>query len=175
MPELSEQSEVPQPPDWSQEIRQYLPMGLRLATRFCGDATMAEDLLQDALLKAARSRHRFAGQCSPSTWLNRIVINVCRDWLRSRKRAQPSAIPWDESMASVEDVSRVEARETRERLWHAVQTLPERQRDVIVLSVWQQMSTEEVAEALEISVQNVYSNLSAARQQLQSRLKNEST
>ena len=60
-------------------IVEAIPAMLRFATRLCGNTTDAEDIMQDALLRAARNWRSFRGDAKISTWLFRIVINVFRD------------------------------------------------------------------------------------------------
>lgn len=168
MSHRTETSETPQEPNWSEEVRRYLPAGLKLAVRLCGEPQMAEDLLQEALLRVARHRHQFRGDCAPATWIGRILINVCRDWQRRRVRQQASTpLLEGQDVAPLVPIP-MEVQEQQDRLRRMVQQLPQRQQEVFVLRIWQEMSPDEIAETLEISVQNVYANLSAARKQLQS-------
>lgn len=162
--------------DWGHEIRQYLPGAVRLAVRLSGDASVAEDLVQDALLKIARARESFRGDCQVQTWMTRILINVARDWKRSDSRQPTTESLQDNELPGHLNVSAVapkaiEQQETTTKIWQAISELPDRQREVVTLAVWQEMPSQQIAETLEISLQNVYSNLSAAKQQLRNRLK----
>lgn len=160
--------------DWDAEVRDFLERGFHLALRFCNDAVLAEDLLQEAMLRIARNRHQFRRQCSVATWMTRVVINVCRDWRRNQNRQLPRQVDWDESQLPVEPQNVLDVQEQQRRIRRLVDRLPDRQREVLVLTVWQQLSAEEVAECLQITKQNVYSNLSVARTQLQKWLASES-
>src|SRR5262245_11293803 len=60
-------------------IVDHITAALRFATRLCGDVHEAEDIVQDALLRATRFRDSFRAESKFSTWLFRIVINVFRD------------------------------------------------------------------------------------------------
>src|SRR5579872_7357284 len=59
---------------------------LRSATLLCGNETNAQDLVQDTLVEAFRSIHRFRGQASLYTWLHSILLNLTRHYLRKTKR-----------------------------------------------------------------------------------------
>src|SRR5262245_7253935 len=61
-------------------VVEHIPAALRLAIRICGDAHGAEDVVQEALLRAAKGHRSFRGEAKFSTWLFRIVINAARDW-----------------------------------------------------------------------------------------------
>lgn len=170
----SGQSDFASETDWDAEISSFLSRGFHLALRYCSDAVLAEDLLQEAMLRIARSRHRFRGQCTAATWMTRIVINVCRDWRRTQSRQLHRQVEWDEDQVSVPPQDVMDLQEQQLRLRRLVDRLPDRQREVLILTVWQQLSTEEVAECLQVTKQNVYANLSVARAQLQKWLECES-
>ena len=162
MPDLSH------PTDWNELFRQQIPNALRLAVRLTGNVHDAEDILQESLLRAARSRDSFRGDCPVHIWINRIVVNVFRTWI-ARRRTTESLIddpPQDHQPVEGldEDMKRAEV------VARHVSRLPERQREVLVFCVYENMTAAEVAEILGVSVQNVYSTLSAAKRQLKESL-----
>ena len=59
---------------------------LRSACLLCGDATEAQDLVQETFVQALKSAHRFRGDSAVYTWLHGILLNVCRRHLRKQKR-----------------------------------------------------------------------------------------
>ena len=162
--------------EWRDQVPSLIPAALRLATRLCGDSELAEDAVQDSLIKLARYGTAFKGQAELSTYFARIVINVCNDLLRQRQRHNEVMLDGDVAVDS--ELSRpevvTEQAEQVLRIRQAVERLPERQRNVLVLAVWEQRTTDEIARLLEITVQNVYSTLAAARKQLRHLLKEES-
>ncbi|GEM_PF-1576706 len=163
-----------QPPiDWAVVVRHFLPQGLRLAIRYCGDIASAEDALQDALLKIVRSKDSFRHESSLQTWLSRIVINSCRDWLAKHRRNQPSQLNLLDDLlesALLGPGQKMQSQEAVIQIRQAVEQLPDRQREVLVLSVWEQLETSQIAEVLEMSHQNVYATLSVARKNLRNAL-----
>jgi RNA polymerase sigma-70 factor (ECF subfamily) len=141
-----------------------IPSLLRFAIRLCGDPDAAEDLVQEALLRAARTFGTFRGRSTIATWLTRIVINVFRDHVEARRPVcQPEVHPGDLSS----DPSRqAQSREFAELVAQCVSRLPPRQREVLVLIAYESFSTRDAAEMLQISEQNVRTNLHLAREKL---------
>ncbi|MEZ6041715.1 MAG: RNA polymerase sigma factor [Planctomycetaceae bacterium] len=158
--------ESDQPIDWEMLFRQHIPDVLKLATRLTGNLHDAEDVAQEALLRAARSRSTFRGDSTFRTWLNRIVVNVFRTWMRNRRTAGPLE---EETIDPLKNTDAEQA-ETAELVAQHVSNLPERQREVLVLCIYENMSAAEVAEALGLTVQNVYSTLNVARNRLKQSL-----
>jgi RNA polymerase sigma-70 factor (ECF subfamily) len=150
----------------------HLPAALRFATRLVGDPDTAEDLVQEALVRVVRSWSGFRGEAAFRTWLFRIVINVFRDSLRRSSRADESLPGADDVVdARLDDPAQAAATaELGQRVAHEVSRLPPRQREVLVLSAYEGLSTAEIAAVLEISEANVHSTLFAARARLKTRL-----
>jgi RNA polymerase sigma-70 factor (ECF subfamily) len=149
-------------------VVEHLPGALRFAVKLTGDRESAEDVVQDALVRAARGWPAFRGEATFRTWFSRIVINAFRDRLR-----QPPPEPIAEELAddkAREPLAAVLAGELSELVAKHVSALPPRQREVLVLSVYEQFSVAEVAALLGISEANVYSTLHLARQRLKSQL-----
>lgn len=154
--------------DWDELFRQQIPDALRLAIRLTGNTHDAEDILQESLLRAARARSSFRGECPIRLWISRIVVNVFRTWI-SRQRKSEMLIDDPQEDSRPMDCF-VEDSERAELVASYVSRLPERQREVLVLCIYENMTAVEVAELLGLSVQNVYSNLSAAKRQLRESL-----
>lgn len=147
-----------------------LPAVHRLAIRLCGNAQHAEDLAQEALLRASRAWQSFRGQSRFTTWMYRIVINVFRDELR--KRREPEAMPDDfDDASALKPIDAACGRELGELVARHVSNLPPRQREVLVLIAYEQMTPSDVAQVLAISDQSVRTNLHLARAALKQRLK----
>ena len=146
----------------------HLDRTLRFAIRLSGDASAGEELVQEALARAAAARERFRGKCSFRTWLFQIVVNVFRDSLRSRRIGEMPADVTDER--TVGPPAQAAASELAEHVAHLVSSLPPRQREVMVLVAYEQMSTTEVAAMLGITEQNARTNLSLARSTIKRQL-----
>jgi RNA polymerase sigma factor (sigma-70 family) len=144
-----------------------LPGVLRQAWRILGDATEAEDVAQDAMLRLWRQAADWReGEARISTWLYRVTHNLCID--RIRKRRPTTAI---ENVAEPEDptpsaLERLSNSEESRALARAIVALPERQRQAVVLRHFEGLSNPEIGERLECSVEAVESLLARARRQL---------
>lgn len=150
--------------DWEILFQSQIPDALRLAVRLAGNVHDAEDILQEALFRAARARETFRGDCTFRTWLNRIIVNVFRTWVASRQSVETLSEDPVAPCNTTDERNEQQARS--ELIAQHVSRLPARQREVLVFVTYETMSPQEVAELLGVTIQNVYSNLSAARQQL---------
>lgn len=153
----------------------------RLALRMVGNEVDAEDVLQETFLSAFKSIDRFEARSSLSTWLYRIATNAALMKLRRKEPVQVSVdeplendegdlIPrqfFDFCCLPEEDLLRAEAREEMAR---AVEELPVTLRSVFVLRDIEGLSTEETADALDLSISAVKSRLMRARLKLRDRL-----
>jgi RNA polymerase sigma-70 factor (ECF subfamily) len=155
---------------FEREVREHLPAALRFAVRLTGSLDAAEDLTQDALLRASRGWKSFRGDSEFRTWLFRIVINVFRD----RQSRGPVTQELTEGLAGTHEkegpVDWAMAHELQGMIARHVSQLPPRQREVIVLSAYEGMSPREIAAVLEISEANVHATLYAARHRLRRQL-----
>lgn len=150
-------------------VREHLPACLRFATRLTGSVDAAEELVQDALVRVARNWQSFRGESRFQTWLFAIIVNAFRD--RLAKRPEPERLPDGLSDTSGTDPAKeVLAGELAERVAGAVSRLPPRQREVLVLIAYEGLSTAEAASALNVTEQNVRTNLHLAREQLRVKL-----
>ena len=159
------------------------PRLLSAARRMMGDEHEAQDCLQDAFIRAFRSVQRFEGRSSLSTWLHRIVINVCLTRLAARARRAEESIedllsvfdedgfrvdPVQPAGASVEHI--VAQHENRRLIRAALEQLPENHRTVIVMRDLEEMDTAETAAALGITVTAVKLRLHRGRAALRAKL-----
>ncbi|QDV13520.1 ECF RNA polymerase sigma factor SigW [Rosistilla oblonga] len=157
-----------------QAVSELLPYWLRMAQRLSGDPEIAEEAVQDALVRVAKSWKGFRGQATLQTWVGRIVIHCVRDRMTARKQptgcqeAAPDVVA--KSRGPVEELL---ASEQQQRVRTAIGLLPDRQREVLTLTIWEAKSVAEVGELLEISTQNVYATLHVARQRLKEILREE--
>ena len=154
-------------------VLEHLPAALRFAVRLTGDRDSAEELVQEALVRVAQRWGAFRGEAAFRTWLIRILINVFRDQLRRRPLAVVS-LDEEENVTpdrkAREPVEIAAAGELCERVAAEVSRLPPRQREVLVLIVYEELSVAETAALVGITEQNVHATLSVARGQLKRRL-----
>ena len=154
--------------NWDDLFRQQIPDALRLAIRLTGNKHDAEDVVQESFLRAVRARSTFRGESTLRTWISRIVVNVFRSWIA--RRTLPESLTEDPEERNRTCDQWNEQTEREELVARHVSQLPERQREVLVFCVYENMAAADVAELLGLSVQNVYSNLSAAKRQLRESL-----
>jgi RNA polymerase sigma-70 factor (ECF subfamily) len=138
-----------------------LPRALRHAARVLGDATEAEDVAQEAMMRLwkAAPDWRADGPAQPSTWLHKVVANLAVDRLRRARRS--TGLDPDTAQMVPDTAPGVEARmadaDRMAALDAALASLPERQRQAVVLRHIEGMSNPEIAEVLEIGVEAVES------------------
>ncbi len=115
-------------------VRRHQERVLALAYRFLGSWDAAEDICQDAFIRVWESAARYDPVAEFTTWLYRIVANLCWD-RRRRATREPGALPDDAARLCVvvEDEAPTEQAERRERIRRAVAQLPDRQRLVLIL------------------------------------------
>ena len=127
------------------------------ALRVLGDRAEAEDVAQDALMRLWKIAPKWRmGEAKVTTWLYRVTANLCTDRLRQKRGVGLDEIaePLDPA-PSVQ--AQMEARERMDALSAALQKLPERQRQAVVLRHIEGLANPEIAEILEISTEAVES------------------
>lgn len=141
-----------------------------LIARTVQDRTRAEDLAQDVFLRVHRGLPYFRGEARLSTWIYRIVANVC-----VQEHARPAAVAFDDaSRPSPGGADRqFDDLELRDRLEKAIARLPANYRLVIAAHYLQGMRYEDLAEALELPLGTVKTQLHRAKQQLRRLLETE--
>lgn len=135
------------------------PRVFALAVRMLSDRAEAEDIAQEAMLRLWKIAPDWeSGQAMVSTWLYRVGLNLCRDRLRRRRGGQT---PLEAVAEPADPAPGAEARMQRaaraDALQVALDTLPERQRQAVVLRHIEGLSNPEIAEIMEIGVEAVES------------------
>jgi RNA polymerase sigma-70 factor, ECF subfamily len=162
-------------------VRRYDRSVFRIAQHITQNREDAEDVVQDAFLKAYQNLGQFQGQSKFYTWLVRIAVNEAL--MRLRRRRPERMVSIDEEIKTEEDSMPREIAdwspnpeqlytqsELKDLLGKTIQGLPPSFRTVFVLRDVEGLSTEETASALELSVPAVKSRLLRARLQLRERL-----
>ncbi len=148
-----------------------LPRAYRHAARVLGDHAEAEDLAQEAMLRLwkAAADWRADGAAQPATWLHKVVANLAIDRLR---RAGRSVEMGDEDYADTAPgaEARLQQRARLSALDRALASLPERQRQAVVLRHIEGLSNPEIAQVLEIGVEAVESLTARGKRALQAAL-----
>ncbi len=156
-------------------VRRYAERAFRAAYRVVRDQQAAEEVLQEALIKAYRALPRFEARSSFYTWLYRITVNLALD--RRRRGKREPTLEWDDAIAHQVDPRAVAAvshdpevevrrREVRDLVAQGIQTLPDAQREALLLREVDGLSYEEIAESMGISKGTVMSRLHYARKKM---------
>src|SRR5688500_2662227 len=150
-----------------------------LAYRVIGREEDARDIAQETFLRAFRAIRGFKGQAKFSSWLYRIALNLCRDWMRRERRTPvahpPEGDPLDlvaEQPSPAEPIdATVSRREVTQSVARAMALLPEEQRTAIILKEYHGLTFQEIADLLECPLSTVktrlYQGLSVVRKHLQ--------
>lgn len=140
------------------ELAQRLvPRVLGYATRLLGDRAEAEDVAQEAMLRLWRISDEWRqGEAKVTTWLYRVVTNLCTDRLRKRRWVDIDAIPEPPDDA-VSAQAGLEEQDRQAALAEALQGLPERQRQAVVLRHIEGLANPEIAAVMDIGVEAVES------------------
>jgi RNA polymerase sigma-70 factor (ECF subfamily) len=153
-----------------------------LAYRTLGREDEARDVVQEAFLRAYRGLRGFKGEAKFSSWLYRITLNLCRDWIRRERRAPLVQVPEgtdpldlaDQRVAPTESVEDLVARrEMSAAVARAMAELPEEQRVAIMLKEYHGLTFQEIADQLNCPLSTVktrlYQGLSVLRRRLERR------
>jgi RNA polymerase sigma-70 factor (ECF subfamily) len=136
----------------------------KLAIRLTGSRESSEDILQESMLRIVRSWGSFQQHSSFKTWAIRIVVNVFRDSLSKNRETHPLEDHVDRRHE--DPVSQVITDELRRYIAQRVSALPPRQREVLILLVYEGLSPIEVSQVLDMQIANVYATLYQARKRL---------
>jgi len=151
-------------------VARKLPLLLSLAGRMLGDATAAEDVAQEAFLRIWKQAPRWRpGGARFDTWLHRVALNLCYDRLR-RRREITFAEPPEQTDEGPGPGRGLEAQDTGRRVGGALQALPDRQREAIVLCHYQELGNIEAAAVMGVSVEALESLLGRGRRALRAAL-----
>lgn len=149
-----------------------------LAYRVIGREEDARDVCQETFLRAFRALNGFRGQSKFSSWLYRIALNLCRDWIRRERRTPVVQAPEGvdliqlvsarEPSESIEDL--VSRRDMSRLVARAMATLPEEQRTAIILKEYHGLTFQEIATLIDCPLSTVktrlYQGLSVLRREL---------
>ncbi len=150
-----------------------------LAYRVIGREEDARDVAQETFLRAFRALSGFKGEAKFSSWIYRITLNLCRDWIRRQRRTPVMQAPEGVDIielageatpsASIEDL--IALKELGRAVGQAMAALPEEQRNAIILKEYHGLTFQEIADLLECPLSTVktrlYQGLTVLRKQLQ--------
>lgn len=157
---------------FSELSARYLKIMVGVAQRILGNAAEADEVVQEAFLRLWRYAPNWdpEGTGSVRTWLSRVVTNLCLDRCR-RRRSVPLEEAGDIEDASENAFDHLKHQDRQKLVRQMLDGLPERQRIAVVLAYFEEMSGQEVASAMELSVGAVESLLVRARKSLRESMK----
>jgi RNA polymerase sigma-70 factor, ECF subfamily len=152
---------APGPTDFAQVAAQVRPALLRTAVRLSGNTALAEDLVQETLLRALRRFDQFRPGTHPATWMATILTHLYFDYLKHQRverkaepeLTRPEAVEVDPVLGGIAD----------EDLYAAIRSLEPDMRRVVELCYLEQMRYREVAAILDVPVGTIGTRLMRAR------------
>lgn len=176
--ELVARSKTGDTESFNQLIKRWERPIFALAYRTLGREEDARDVTQETFLRAFRALSGFKGDAKFSSWLYRIALNLCRDWMRKERRAPVVAVPEGVDVEDLiaergptESVEDLAARaELSREVARAMAYLPEEQRQAIILKEYHGLTFQEIADLMRCPLSTVktrvYQGLSTLRKQL---------
>ena len=153
---------------------------IQLVNRYVKDPSEAQDVAQEAFIKAYRALGNFRGDSAFYTWLYRIAINTAKNYLVSRSRRYTDYQIDVQDAEQVENASQLKGMDTPENLLmndevvnvikSAIERLPEEMKTAIMLREFEGLSYEEIAQAMECPVGTVRSRIFRAREAIDEKL-----
>lgn len=158
--------------DWAafeQLVERHQAAAWRTAYRLVSDRHVAEELAQEAFLRVFEARQRYRPTAAFRTYLTRIVVRLCLDYLRKRRPIPSGEGAWLVDPHAL-PANQIEAAERAAAVERAISELPPKQRAAVVLRYYEGLSGREAAEAMGTTVKAVERLLARARTALLQRL-----
>ena len=169
--ELVDRCRREEPGAFEELVDQFKHLVFALIARTVADRSRTEDLAQDVFLRIHRGLPYFRGEARLSTWIYRIVINVCsQERSEAQTRGAAKQVSLDDPDSHLPAPSTVDRRfsdfELRDRLEKAIQQLPAQYRILIAGHYLQGLQYEDLAEAMQLPLGTVKTQLHRAKRQL---------
>ena len=155
---------------------------LNLCFRLLDNPQNAEDVAQEVFFQVYKSSGKFRHDCLVSTWIYRIILNRCRNFNRDNRkfrwwgglRREFQDVRRDDPVLTAPKADDPESawneHQTKELIWKAIASLPEKQKTMLILHKFEGHSYKEIAEVLDVSLPSVESCLHRAKINLQKKL-----
>lgn len=167
-PEVAD--EAPRPPTLDAAYREHFKSVWRVLRRLGVPASQVDDATQDVFLVVHRKLEAFDGRAPLRSWILAIAVRVASDYRRGALRARADELGDTLADAAPTPAQRSEVQESIRLLHSVLAELDETKRAVFVLSELEQLSAPEIAGALGVNLNTVYSRLRAARRQFDAAL-----
>ncbi|ODT08446.1 MAG: RNA polymerase subunit sigma-70 [Mesorhizobium sp. SCN 65-20] len=136
----------------------------RVAWRWCGNASDAEDIAQEVCVRLGRAVRDYRGGSAFTTWLYAMTLNAARDALRKTSRDMAKTAAY--GVHALMEESSGPAEDPTEALWAAVRQLPDKQRDAVLLVYGEGLSHADAAEAMAVAEATVSWHIHEAKKRL---------
>ena len=151
-------------------VRRHQKRALSLSYRYLGSWDMAEEVAQEAFLRVCQSAERYRPSSKFTTWLYRIVVNLCLDHIRRNKRRPKFLGGFLADTTAKAASDSLETQEQVQKVRQSVANLPERQRRAVILHRYEELSHAEISEVTGWSKSTVESLLVRAYKNLRKTL-----
>lgn len=159
---------------FEQIVVRYQQFAWRTAYRYTGNTSDAEEIAQEAFLRILDSAQNYRPSAKFSTYLYKVLTNLCLDYYKKKK-----PLFTDKAIADEENTdsssSNLQIRERDQVIKQAVDSLPARQRLAVILRYYENLSYSQIADAMGTSIKAVERLLARARQELEHLLEDFST
>ena len=136
------------------------------ACKYLGDATFAQELVNDVFMKIWQDADKITIQTSLRSYLYRAVVNRCLNELDKRKRDKQQHVELGKQIAEGFEWKEMERMELEIRLYEAIDELPDQCRKVFQMSRFEELKQQEIADRLGISLKTVKNHMTVALQRL---------
>ncbi|MER2107332.1 MAG: sigma-70 family RNA polymerase sigma factor [Solibacillus sp.] len=147
---------------------------VRLAFSYVKDAEVAKDMVQNTFIKCYKHLDTFRFDAQIKTWLYRITINECKDYLKSwhYKMVQVKSFIHETARSVMPSTEKaVMDKYNHAEIKQTIYSLPKMYREVVYLYYYESLNTEEIANVLDVSVNTVKTRLRRAKQRLELKIK----
>ena len=144
---------------------------LRIATAYTHNISVAEDIFQEVFIKVALNIDKFEKRSSEKTWIIRITINTCKDYLKSSWNKKVVPMETIESTSKSYSEEELLKEEKSEIIIQEILKLPIKYKEVILLYYYQDLLTSDIAKILNLPETSVRTRLRRAREIIKEKLK----
>lgn len=144
---------------------------LKIAVLYVKDKSLAEDIFQDVFIKAYEKFADFKGKSSEKTWLIRVTINTCKDYLKRAYTKKVVALEEAINCDTTKDTEdKILKAESSGFIVDSILSLPNKYKEVLILYYYEQFSTIEIAKILTLPEATVRTRMKRAREMLKTKI-----
>ena len=151
---------------FEQLVKRYQYRVLRTIASIISDEQAAQDVAQEAFLSAWSDLAKLKEREKFGRWLNRIAINLSKDWLRDQRKHNDNKTPLDENAIALTQELKYQRDELRQAVWEAIDELSEEHREAVILHYISGYSYKEISEMLAVPFSTTVGRIQQARNQL---------